>query len=77
MSRFYKGDVILSPDAVRNIRFIALPPREESTWIPLENHGPPDWWFRFGLHYVLMGAIIVGWLSLGALALLFLTGGFR
>ena len=76
-ARFSSGDTILSPDAMRRIRFVALPPREESTWIPQVYDGPPEWWFRFGLHYVLMAAIGAAWLGCLALAIFFLSGCAR
>lgn len=75
--RFSDGDTILSPDAMRHIKFVALPPRESGAWIPQVYSGPPDWWFRFGLHYVLMAAIGAAWLGCLALAIFFLTGGAR
>ena len=76
-ARFSSGDTILSPDAMCRIRFVVLPPREESTWVPQVYHGPPDWWFRFGLHYVLMAAIVAAGIGCLALAIFFLSGGAR
>ncbi len=75
--RFSKTDVILSPEAMLRIWFVALPPREESIWIPQPYEGPPEWWFRFGLHYVLMAAIVAAWIGCLALAIFFLSGGAR
>ena len=75
--RFSDGDTILPPDAVRYIKFVALPPRDETSFIPRPYVGPPEWWFRFRLHYVLMVAIGAAWLGCLFLAIFFLSGGIR
>ncbi|MCK4513003.1 hypothetical protein KAW64_14755 [bacterium] len=80
MSRFHKGDVILSPEEAARIKFVFLPPRESSpqfTALPYSGPPPPEWWFRFGLHYVLMAAIVSAWLGCLVLAIFFLSGGAR
>lgn len=78
-ARFSENDVIVSPECMPSLllTFRALPPRETSTWIPSEHDGPPEWWFRYGLHYVLMAAIGAAWLGCLFLAIFFLSGGFR
>lgn len=78
-TQFSKDDVIVSPECMPEllVKFRALPPREIGTWIPREYFGPPEWWFRFGLHYVLMAAIGAAWLGCLFLAIFFLSGGLR